>query len=521
MQTFDSIETALAFVVKTLIPIGHGYIVNVVGPKEAEANKAATVQVVAQHMVYHDGNYGLTLNLPFDPSSGEFAHLVEFMGTSIRQLCDEYKSQGIPCFTIRFGTDVDAAARMVKFILSEVYGYKGETAFKCEVYDEGAGNSQPPPSEPNSGPGRARMIMLDKNVDANAEGKRAQAIEIVQKHFSDGLADLCDPHFLAQRYKEFLDRDDPIYVELLRGIKDEALAKTFVSYWTIAQTLATQSRFWLEDAVAEIITAQVKRFGRNATHVYSQRMLADGYWDRDVAVADLGEDYMEHLTGRRPWRPPMKGNALREVDGLVGEQERERVNKEQRKKQFLRRAWDEAADGKAAAKDLEHLQRIAKAVGGRAISDVSIQCNLLVIEPDQKDGKPHVFAFRFINPKTVASHAQRKQERVNLLRLYAYLVQEKLLRQPATIHVSVAELLPRLGSSFEQYDYYPDYFSPQTYWCSDQLWKFIGVPFDVVSAAISNVATNFREQLHDGLKFLLPDSKPPPGWGIERKRRDK
>jgi hypothetical protein len=150
-------------------------------------------------------------------------------------------------------------------------------------------------------------------------------------------------------------------------------------------------------------------------------MLADGYWDRNVAVADLGEDYMEHLTDRRPWRPPMKENALREVDVLVGEQERERVNKQQRKKQFQRRAWDEARDGKAAAKDLEHLQRIAKAVGGRAISDVSIQCNLLVIEPDQKDGKPHVFAFRFINPKTVASHAQRKQERVNLLRLYAYL----------------------------------------------------------------------------------------------------
>jgi hypothetical protein len=365
------------------------------------------------------------------------------------------------------------------------------------------------------------VLFSDEELDEKAKAKRALAIKIVQKHFSEGLAELCDPHFLAQRYKEFLYRDDPIYVELLRGMKDEALAKTFVSYWTIAQTLATKSRFWMEDAVAEIITSQVKRFGRNATHVYSQRMLADGYWDRNVAVADLGEDYMEHLTDRRPWRPPMKENALREVDVLVGEQERDRVNKEQRKKQFQRRAWDEARDGKATAKDLEHLQRIAKAVGGRAISDVSIQCNLLVIEPDQKDGKPHVFAFRFINPKTVASHAQRKQERVNLLRLYAYLVQEKLLRQPATIHIRVAELLRRLGSSFEQYDYYPDYFSPHTYWSSDQLWQFMGVPFDVVSAAIKNVAESFRKQLHDGLDFLLPGSKPPPDWGIERKRRDK
>ena len=79
------------------------------------------------------------------------------------------------------------------------------------------------------------------------------------------------------------------------------------------------------------------------------------------------------------------------------------------------------------------------------------------------------------------------------------------------------ELLPRLGSDFDQYDYYPDYFSPHTYWNSEQLWKFIGVPFDVVSEAIRNVAQDFREQLKDGLRFLLPGSTPPPGWGGNRK----
>lgn len=365
------------------------------------------------------------------------------------------------------------------------------------------------------------MFSFNTTPDPNADAKRAQAVEIVQKQFAEGLAELCDPHFLAERYAEFLHRDDPIYVELLRGMNDEALSKTFVSYWTIAQTLATKSRFWLEDAVAEIITSQVKAFGRKATHVYSQKMLADGYCEKNVAVADLGENYLEHLTDRRPWRPPLKENALREVDVLVGEQERERVDIEKRRKPFQRRAWDEAKNGKATQKDQEHLKRIAQAVGGRAISDVSIQCNLLVIEPDQNDNKPHAFAFRFINPKTISSHAQRKQERVNLLRLYAYLVQEKVFREPVTIHVSVAELLPRLGNSFEQYDYYPDYFSPHTYWSSDQLWQFIGVPFEVVSQAIRNVAQDFREQLHDGLKFLLPGSKPPPGWGTERKRRGK
>jgi hypothetical protein len=217
----------------------------------------------------------------------------------------------------------------------------------------------------------------------------------------------------------------------------------------------------------------------------------------------------------------MKENALKAVDVLVGEQERERVDIEQRRKPFQRRTWDDTQNTTAVTKDHEHLKRIAAAVGGRAISDVAIQCNLLVIEPDKKDGKPHVFAFRFINPKTISSHAQRKQERVNLLRLYAYLVQEKLFLEPTAIQVCVAELLPRLGSDFEQYDYYPDYFSKHTYWHADKLWDFIGVPFEVVSQAIRNVAQDFREQLHDGLNFLLPGSKPPPGWGNKRKRNRK
>lgn len=361
------------------------------------------------------------------------------------------------------------------------------------------------------------MLNDNKPADANADAKRKQALAIVQEEFSKGLAELCDPRFLAKRYSEFLGRDDPIYVELLQGMQDEPLSKTFVSYWTIAQTLATKSRFWLEDAVAEIITSQVKHFGRHATHVYSQKMLGHGYSERNVALADLGENYKEHLTDRRPWRPPMKENALKEVDVLVGEQERERVDIEQRRKPFQRRTWDEAQNGKSTAKDVEQLKRVAAAVGGQAISDVAIQCNLLVIEPERRDGKPHIFAFRFINPKTISSHAQRKQERVNLLRLYAYLVQEKLFREPGAIQVCVAELLPRLGSDFDQYDYYPDYFSPHTYWNSEQLWKFIGVPFDVVSEAIRNVAQDFREQLKDGLRFLLPGSTPPPGWGGKRK----
>lgn len=354
------------------------------------------------------------------------------------------------------------------------------------------------------------MATQQDNSDSDAKAKRSHAVEIVQRKFSEGLADICDPKFLSRRYKEFEARNDPIYAELLRGMDDKSLAATFVSYWTIGQTIATQSRFWLEDAVAEIIYWQAKRFGRKATHVYSQAMLGHGYLEQKKAIADIGEEELEHLADRRPWRPDMKTNALREVDILVGEQERQRVDLEQRRKPFQRRTWTQQQNQDALEQDGKQLKRIADAVSGTDVADVAIQCNLLVVEPDRHDKKAHAFAFRFVNPKTISSHAQRKQERVNLLRLYAYLVQEKLFREPPTIHVCIAELLPRLRSSFEEYDHYPDYFSSATYMTSEELWRFIGVPFTVVSEAIRNVAAEFRDSLIDGLRDLLPKSKAKP-----------
>src|SRR5687768_12742976 len=137
------------------------------------------------------------------------------------------------------------------------------------------------------------------------------AIEIVQKHFSSGLAEICDEDFLNARYQQFKIRDDPIYAELLRGMQNEDLSKTFVSYWTIAHTLATQSRFWLEDAVADIILHQVRERKREALHVYSAKMLGAGYFASRKTVAELGEDELEHLTARSPWRVPMKLSVLR------------------------------------------------------------------------------------------------------------------------------------------------------------------------------------------------------------------
>ncbi len=345
------------------------------------------------------------------------------------------------------------------------------------------------------------------SADSGAELRKEHgwAIDIVRKHFLSGLGKICDSEFLNNRYSDFEEKHDPIYFDLLKGMQDEPLARTFVSYWTIAQTLAVESRFWLENAIAEIIMRQVWARTRSALHVYSQPMLVQGYLEQRKPVAEIGEEELEHLTGRTPWEVLIQKQALRRADLIVGQQERERVRRADQK---TIRQWD---DDKSPyiARDLRHLKQVAESLTGPPAQKVTLQCNLLVVEPDRLDGKVHAWAFRFVNPKTIASHPTRKQERLNVLRLYAYLVQEKIMRDPECIHVGVAALLPRQGH-FECRDRYPDYFSTTTYWSTDRLWKFIGVPFEVVSLAVQEVAKEFRNNLIDGLRGLLPKAEGEP-----------
>lgn len=338
-----------------------------------------------------------------------------------------------------------------------------------------------------------------------AADDHAWAVEIIRRHFADGLEHICDPDFLAERYLEFQRRQDPVYTGLLNGMKDEPLARTFVSYWTIAHTMATQSRFWLEHAVTEILVRQVLERQRDLWGVYSQSMLSSGMLSRRVPVADLGEDFLEQMPPATAWRVPIQQAALREIDVLVGEQERERRQEE--RKPFTPRDWDDEKNEQAISRDRDHLTKVVSALKGPPAQDATLQCNLLVIEPDRLDRRPHAWAFRFVNPKTIAAHAPRKQERVNMLRLYAYLVQEKILRDPSSLRVGVAALLPRKVDSAHQ-DHYPDYFSTETFWSTDRLWHFIGVPFKAVTSAIDEVAGEFRERLKEGLRGLLPGANP-------------
>ena len=69
MRQFKDPPAALDYAVETLIPKRQGYIINVIGPAEKVTDHAATVQIVDQNKASGDGEYGLTLYLPFDPES--------------------------------------------------------------------------------------------------------------------------------------------------------------------------------------------------------------------------------------------------------------------------------------------------------------------------------------------------------------------------------------------------------------------------------------------------------------------
>lgn len=140
MGTFDNIPEALRYAVYALADQGHGYIVNIRGPREIEQSQAAAIQVVAATFVYQDGDLGLAIHMPFDPSSGTFGELIRFLDTQGNELFDEYTYDGIPIFVINLGKDIGLATRVLGYMRERVYEYPPGTAFQCEVYDEGLGS---------------------------------------------------------------------------------------------------------------------------------------------------------------------------------------------------------------------------------------------------------------------------------------------------------------------------------------------------------------------------------------------
>src|SRR5437016_12725558 len=108
---------------------------------------------------------------------------------------------------------------------------------------------------------------------------------------------------------------------------DEPLAQTFVSYWTTAQTIATQSRFWLENAIFQIILDHSTRT-RRLKGIYTSSMLAKGCLNMNQSIAELRELQREYRTNRSPWMEPVQTSVLQVADQIISEQERKWEKKE-------------------------------------------------------------------------------------------------------------------------------------------------------------------------------------------------
>lgn len=136
MRRFSNPPAALDYIVDALIPKGIGYIVHVIGPAEAFTNQAATVQIIDQNKAYGDGELGLVLHLPFDTASATHESYELFRSFAKVVAFDDVTYDGIPCYAIKFGTDVTLALHTLAAVLNKVFEYPELTSFECEVYED-------------------------------------------------------------------------------------------------------------------------------------------------------------------------------------------------------------------------------------------------------------------------------------------------------------------------------------------------------------------------------------------------
>lgn len=339
------------------------------------------------------------------------------------------------------------------------------------------------------------------------------AQKIIVEQFENGLKNQFSDKAINESWSKFAIEQDPIYYPLLEGMDNKQLAKTFVSYWKNAQGMATRSRFWLEHAIARLMVHQAYENKLVDQQIYTRAMLRDGYLMNRKPVMELGNDgYFEHMTSSAVWRVELKTKLLDVVDSLVSKQERvpatPKLPSDEKKRKAEKRKR-EVASQEQDALALTTLREVAQDLPADAEkSPIPISCNLIVIDPNKVKNRPSVLAMRYINPRSLESPAQRKQERINILRLYAYLLQVMPVyaEQPNSIRAVAAEILPRHRITRFP-DRYPKYFGDQTYWDAGALWHFVGVPLPIVTHAVRVAGEGLHELLIKQISSLLPDQQ--------------
>lgn len=137
---FPSLRDALEYTDQRLIRNRHSYTISLWGAQTTARGLRTSrgVQIVDQHHVFGDGEFGLTLHLALDPTSGLADEYARFLASPLRNSFADASWQGIPCFAAKLGTDLDAAERFVYSILTSIYYNSDALDLECEVSDEGS-----------------------------------------------------------------------------------------------------------------------------------------------------------------------------------------------------------------------------------------------------------------------------------------------------------------------------------------------------------------------------------------------
>ena len=84
---YDNIPEALLFA-SALGTKGHSYIVNIRGPEEVIASRAAAIQVVPATAILGNGDQGLAIHLAFDSLSDTDLEFFRFLGTKVSRMLE-------------------------------------------------------------------------------------------------------------------------------------------------------------------------------------------------------------------------------------------------------------------------------------------------------------------------------------------------------------------------------------------------------------------------------------------------
>lgn len=133
MVRFPTVRSALNYIVTRVIPIEHGYIVNV----KSNDSQVPRLQVVALGMIEGTRQNGLAVHLPFDIDSGQHENHLRFLELDLSVPVNQKDVDGIPCFYANFGTDYEYADRVILQLLVQLYQYSPSDQFTCEVYNQG------------------------------------------------------------------------------------------------------------------------------------------------------------------------------------------------------------------------------------------------------------------------------------------------------------------------------------------------------------------------------------------------